>query len=86
MDSPGDILIDFICWGYPLHVKIWRIMREHRYDNSLTGKFVVSVTIFMHLKRAFQITMKKFCTKFWAQFWGCILYSSATYIRINMLP
>ena len=40
----------------------WRIMRKHRkhrFDNSQTGGFVVTVNIFMHLERAFQITMKK---------------------------
>ena len=39
-----------------------RTMRKHqahRFDNSQTGGFVVNVSIFMHLKRAFQISMKK---------------------------
>ena len=48
-------------------------MRKQRFDNSQTGGLVVTASIFMHLERAFQINMKKFCTEFWAQFWMCVL-------------
>ena len=57
--------------------------QKHHFNNSQTGRFVVTMSTFMHPKHAFQITLKKFCTKFWAKFCGCVLYSSATYIRIN---
>ena len=57
--------------------------REHRFDNSQTGGFMGTLSVFMQLWRVFQIIMKKFCTEFWAQFRGCVLYSSATYSRIS---
>ena len=36
--------------------------REHRFNNSQTGGFMATLSVFMQLLRVFQIIMKKFCT------------------------
>ena len=60
-------------------------MREHRFGNSRTGYFVASVSNFMRLKCTFQITMKKILYQILGPILGCVLNSSATYTRINMV-
>ena len=60
----------------------WRIMRKHQkhcFDNSQTGGSVVTVSIFMHLKCVFQITMKKFVPNSGPNFGG------ASYTQVQLI-
>ena len=53
--------------------------RKHRFDNSQTGGFMVTLSVFMQLLRVFQIIMKKFCTYSGPNFGG------ASYTRVRLI-